>query len=47
VRLVSRLLVECLKERANQALAGRLWHAANDVERLDTTHVPAKKILQI
>ena len=46
-RLRSRLLVKSVKEESDQVTAARLWRAAQGAERLDTTHVRAKKIVQV
>ena len=42
VRLISRLLARSVREESDQALAARLWRAA---ERLGITRVRARKIL--
>jgi hypothetical protein len=47
VRLSSRLLMKSVKEESDQALAARLWRAARGAERLATTHVRVKRILQV
>lgn len=43
-RLSSRFLVKSVKEERDQALAARLWRAAQGVGRLATTYVRARKI---
>jgi hypothetical protein len=39
------LSVKSVKVESNWASAARLWRAARGAERLDTTHVRAKKTL--
>ena len=43
--LISRLLVRSVREESNQASVARLWRAAASAERLDITHVRARKTL--
>ena len=44
VRLISRLLVKCVKEESNLAAAARLSRAVRGAERLGITCVRIRKI---